>query len=366
MKLLVILTGEMGFDGITNSVLNYYKAMDRSDMIIHVASARRTDEQMKRNFESIGCKVIPLENRDEHPVKYFCNLVKMIFHEKYDIVHAHGNSATLVIETTAAMLAGCKVRVVHSRNSFCEHIKVDKLFRPLLYATYTDGFACGEKAGRWLFGNRNYTIVQNGKNIDQFLFNPDKRVEYRKKLNADDGEVLIGHVGLFHRQKNHPFLIEIFKNVCDVSDRYKLVLIGDGADRQIIEAMVNENGLSNKVVFLGRQTNVSDWLNALDVMVFPSLFEGMPNVVLEWQINGLSAIISDNITRECNVTGTVEFYPLDKGAKKWAEKILKMDIRNRDGEQEKIKEVFSEAGYDIKKNAEKLKILYSHLLKKGA
>ena len=240
MKVLAVLTGEMRFDGITNSVLNYYKAMDRNGMEIGIVSARGTNAEMKKNFEDIGCKVYLLENRDSSPIWYFIQLIHIIKSEKYDILHAHGNSATLAIETTAAFLAGCRVRIVHSRNSFCEHINVDKLLRPLMYATYTDGFACSEKAGEWLFGDRSFTVINNGKDIKRFLFKPDVRQCYRKKLGASDDMVLLGHVGLFHRQKNHPFLIDVFKEVCRQSNKYRLVLIGEGGDKEKIEDLVRE------------------------------------------------------------------------------------------------------------------------------
>lgn len=362
MKVLAVLTGEMCFDGITNSVLNYYKAMDRSGIEIGIVSARGTNPEMKKNFEDIGCQVFPLENRDSRPVQYFVQLMRIIKSGKYDILHAHGNSATLAIETTAAFLAGCKVRIVHSRNSFCEHTKADKLLRPLMYATYTDGFACGEKAGKWLFGGRPFTVINNGKDIDRFLFKPDVRQCYREKLGASEDTILLGHVGLFHRQKNHPFLIDVFKEVCWQSKNYRLVLIGEGEDREKIEGLVREKGLTDKVFFLGSRTDVDALIQALDIMVFPSLFEGMPNVVLEWQIAGLPALISDTITRECGIMDSVSYLPLEKGPTYWAEQILHTPLENRINTREKVRKRFVEEGFDIMENAKILRKKYFELL----
>lgn len=362
MKVLAVLTGEMCFDGITNSILNYYRAMDRSGMEIGIVSARGTNPIMKKNFEEIGCIVYPLENRDSSPVRYFVQLMRIIRHEKYDILHAHGNSATLAIETTAAFLAGCKVRIVHSRNSFCEHTKADKLLRPLMYATYTDGFACGEKAGKWLFGDRPFTVINNGKDIDRFLFKPDVRQCYREKLGASNDTILLGHVGLFHKQKNHPFLIDVFEEVCRRSKNYRLVLIGEGEDREKIEGLVRQKGLENKVFFLGSRSDVDALIQALDIMVFPSLFEGMPNVVLEWQIAGLPALISDTITRECGIMDSVSYLPLEKGATYWAEQILHTQLEDRESTRQSIQRRFVEAGFDIRENAKALRKKYIGLL----
>ena len=362
MKVLAILTGELCFDGITNSIYNYYSAMDRSDIEIGIVSARKTNPEMKANFESIGCKVFSLENRDKKTLCYILDLIRIIRKERYDVVHAHGNSATLAFEMVAAKIAGCKVRIIHSRNSSCEHVKADKILRPLMYATYTDGFSCGQKAGEWLFGDRPFTIINNGKDIDRFLFKPDERNKYRKKLAALDDQILLGHVGLFHRQKNHDFLIDVFHEVCKKSNRYKLVLIGEGEDQKKIREKVERLGLSEKLIFLGRQSNVQDWLQALDIMVFPSLFEGMPNVVLEWQIAGLPSLISDRITKECEITNLVRYLPLEKGAEYWADEVLRTPIENREGKQEHIRKMFEEAGFDIKTNAKMLKSEYKKLI----
>ena len=362
MKVLAVLTGEMCFDGITNSILNYYRAMDRSGMEIGIVSSRGTNPTMKKNFEEIGCIVYPLENRDSSPVQYFVQLMRIIRREKYDILHAHGNSATLAIETTAAFLAGCKVRIVHSRNSFCEHTKVDKLLRPLMYATYTDGFACGEKAGKWLFGDRPFTVINNGKDIERFLFKPDVRQCYREKLGASNDTILLGHVGLFHRQKNHPFLIDVFEEVCKQANNYRLVLIGEGEEKEKIEDLVREKGLVNKVIFLGSRSDVDALIQALDIMVFPSLFEGMPNVVLEWQIAGLPALISDTITRECCITDNVSYLPLEKGPTYWAEQVLNTQLEDRESTRQSIQQRFVETGFDIRENAKALRGKYIGLL----
>lgn len=365
MRVLAILTGELCFDGITNSIYNYYRAMDRSDIEIGIVSARKTDPEMRANFESIGCKVFSLENRDKKTLRYILNLIGIIRKERYDVVHAHGNSATLALEMVAAKLAGCKVRIIHSRNSSCEHVKADKILRPLMYATYTDGFSCGQKAGEWLFGDRPFTIINNGKDIDRFLFKPEERNKYRKKLVASDDEILLGHVGLFHKQKNHDFLIDVFHEVCKKSNRYKLVLIGEGEDQKKIREKVERLGLSEKVIFLGRQSNVQDWLQALDIMVFPSLFEGMPNVVLEWQIAGLPALISDVITRECGIMDTVSHLPLEKGSEYWADQILHTPLNDRENTKEAIRKRFVEAGFDIQENAKVLKNKYIELLERS-
>lgn len=364
MRVLVVLTGAMQFDGITNSVLGYYSAMDRSSMQIDIVSSRYSVPEMRVQFEELGCRVLLLENRDKRPFHYFLQLTKLVREGKYEIIHAHGNSATLAIEMIASLIGGCKVRIVHSRNSSCEHRKIDRLLRPFMYAAYTDGLACGEKAGKWLFGNRPFIVMQNGKDIGRFLFNDEARKKTRAYLDADDNTILLGHVGLFHKQKNHDFLIDIFQEIVQNSDRYRLVLIGDGEEESVIRSKVRRLNLTDKVVFLGRQSNVEEWIQGIDIMVFPSWFEGMPNVVLEWQLAGLPALISDRITRECKITDLVEYLPLEAGAKQWAAKIMEIPVCERYGKQAEIKILFENAGFDIQKNACVLKNRYEQLINK--
>lgn len=363
IRILTVFTGAMCFDGITNSVYDYYNAMDRTGMQIDIVSARSTDPLMKQKFEALGCNVYPLEYRDKNTFSYIIKLIMLIRKGRYDILHAHGNSATLAFETVAALLGGCKIRIVHSRNSSCEYARVDKVLRPVMYATYTNGFACGEAAGKWLFGDRPFTVMHNGKNIQRFLFRPDVRKQYREKLNVSDDIIVLGHVGLFHKQKNHEFLIRVFQEICHSSEQYKLVLIGEGEEQTRIEQMVNELELKDKVIFLGKQINVEDWLQALDIMVFPSLFEGLPNVVLEWQLAGLHSVISDRITCECQITDQVKYLPLEVGVAAWAQYITELTVFEREGKQFEICQQFAAAGYDITTNARYLRNCYLELAK---
>ena len=234
-----------------------------------------------------------------------------------------------------------------------------------MYATYTDGFACGEKAGKWLFGDRPFTVINNGKDIERFLFKPDVRQCYREKLGASNDTILLGHVGLFHRQKNHSFLIDVFEEVCRQANNYRLVLIGEGEEKEKIEDLVREKGLVNKVIFLGSRSDVDALIQALDIMIFPSLFEGMPNVVLEWQLAGLPALISDVITKECGIMDTVSYLPLKNGPAYWADQILHTPLNDRENTKEDIQKRFIEAGFDIQKNAKVLKNEYIELLEKS-
>ncbi|OAA86969.1 glycosyltransferase [Clostridium ljungdahlii] len=361
VKVLIILGG-LGGEGISNSVLTYLETMDKKDIDIYLGVAGPAKKSALKRAQAIGINLSILPGRNSKPILYFKALKEFVRTQHFDIVHVHGNSATLALDMLAAKRGGCNIRIAHSRNTSCTHPIIDKVLRPLFYANYTDGFACGEKAGKWLFKNRPFTVIPNGKNINRFLFNADIRNTMRRELGIDD-KIVLGHVGVFNIQKNHAFLIEIFREICTRSNRYVLVLIGeDGGLQSDIKKKVNDYNLNDKVKFIGFKRDIEKYLCAMDIMVFPSIYEGLPNVVLEWQLSGLPSLLSDCITRECKVMDYAEYLPLDKGEKFWTDKILSTSIRKRNGEQNYIKSIFLKAGYDIENNAKLLKQIYFKLV----
>lgn len=362
VKILILNTVGLDFEGITKSILCYLEATDRSDLEIDFALVNQNfHPEILEIIKRMGCSIHVLPPRKKNTFSYFLALRRLIQKNGYDIVHAHGNSATLAIEMWAAKWGGCKIRIAHSRNTCTNYPKLDQLMRPFFTRSYTRGFACGIEAGKWLFGNNEFLIIPNGKDISKFAYNAKTRREYRTKLNLTD-KVVIGHAGNFNYQKNHEFLIKIFKELAGDEKHYVLYLMGDGVLRPQIEKMVEKYELEEKVVFTGRISNMGDMLQAMDIMVFPSRFEGLPNVVLEWQIACLPCVISDTITKECQLTDLVSYMSLEEGPAAWADKIRSIEIVDREKISESVLEQIRVAGFDIKDNAKQLKQIYYELL----
>lgn len=351
------MTNSMGFTGVSTSVLNYYNFMDKSNMQIDFIVPNKVDEKYRNHIKSNGGKVQELLMREKNPLRYMKELIKIIKIGHYDIVHAHGNSCTLLAEMLAAKIGGVKIRIAHSRNTTCTHIMIHKLLRPFFNRTYTHGFACGTDAGKWLFGKKPFTVIINGNDIKKFSYNSLIRQEYRQKYNLAEKKV-IGHVGSFNDQKNHNFLIDTFYELTKLDPGCVLFLLGDGELRKEIENKVKKLGIDKKVVFIGKTLEVSSLLQAMDIMVLPSLFEGLPNVVIEWQIACLPSIVSDKVTKDAKLTELVDFMSLEKGAKAWAKRINKVEIIDRQDISVPIIEEIRKAGYDIEENAKDLKTLY--------
>lgn len=363
MKVLIISTVSLAKNGIATCILNYYHAIDNSEIQMDIVAPNIVDKELKNDLKSNGSKVYELTMRKTSTVKYFLKLINIIRENKYDIIHAHGNSCTLAIEMIAALLGGCKVRIAHSHNTSCEYMKVHKLLRPLFNLTCTHGFACGEDAGRWLFRNKKFTVIKNGIDMAKYQYDEKIRNEYREKLNVKD-EILIGHIGLFNYQKNHEFLIQVLLELQKNSlKKFKLMLIGDGELKASIEKLVQKFHLSEYVIFTGNVDNVTDYLQAIDMFLLPSRYEGLPYVLVEAQAAGLPCIVSDNVAREANLTDMLEFMSLSD-SKIWAQRIGTFAFKNRLEKNIKVQTQISAAGYNISTNADKIKGLYRKYLKK--
>ncbi len=369
MKVLITLPVKVGFDGMTKQVLSYSQYMDRKNVEIDLLSCRGFDVKMTKEVDQ-ACfnNIFRLEYRDTNQKKYFFELLKLIKQRKYDVIHANGQSATLAIEMLAGKLGGCKLRVAHSHNSSCQHMKVHKLLLPLFKITYNDAIACSKEAGDWLFGKHRYWILKNGVNIDKFSFNPDIRKEIREELKIGQTDIAVGNVAAFEPKKNHIFLIDLFENLSRNNNNFKLFLWGiDGTTKDIILQEIKKRRLQNNIFYMGTTDHIQDYIQAMDIMLLPSLYEGFPVTVVEWQASGIPCIVSDTITKDVNINGLVKQLPINKGIKLWEKEIIK--IVNRYNYIDRMNPIWKKRlmvkGYDIKTNANELKAHYLSKLAKS-
>ena len=362
MKILHIPTGGLFLDGIISCIVEYMTAMDKSGMDIRVLSINNAEKNIIQKIENSGCRVVSIPYRKKNIVKYFWKLYRYIAKEKIDIVHVHGSSALMSVELAAARLAGCKIRIAHSHNTTCEHKKADNLLRPIFNKSYTVAFACGQDAGKWMFGAQKFIIIPNGRNIKKYEYDIEKRNKYRNKLGIPDNALVIGHVGRFNVQKNHDYLIRIFHEVYKKDKNSYLILVGTGEKEEDTKKIVKELKLEEKVIFTGVLDDIYDYLSMFDVMLLPSLYEGLPLVVIEWQIAGLPCIVSDSVTKECAITSLVKIKSIMDAPVSWAEQIENMKFYDRSKNKDIIFEEVTKAGYNIKNGAEHLKKLYMTLV----
>jgi glycosyltransferase involved in cell wall biosynthesis len=358
LKILVISTVGLGLYGITNSIMNYYRAMDKNDMQIDFLTPNEIPEHLKKEIKSNGGNIYEGITRNSNVLNYMKQLSKIIKKGKYDIVHAHGNSRTLAIEMLAAKMCRVKVRISHCHNSTCDHKSAHKLLRPIFNNSYTHGFACSNIAGRWLYGNRPFTVINNGIPVSNFIYNEKDRMELRQKLNFASNKV-IGHIGHMSFQKNQEFLIKIFAEIYKKDSSYRLLLIGDGDLRDALQKQIEEYGLNPAVCLYGETTEVSKLLQAMDVFVFPSRFEGFGMVVIEAQAAGLPCVVSEAVPSEAKLTEEVSFVSLDASIETWINKIMEASLSDRAVRSEVNNRLVQNSDYNIKNEAGKLKKLYN-------
>ena len=361
-KVLFVCTVPTNQSGIPNVIFNLLDRLDSEIYNIGYVSINEPSDFYKDKLKKNRARLFIIPRTIIHPFRYILNLAKVA--KNYDIIHVHGNSATMVLEMLAAKIAGVKVRIAHSHNTTCTMKLVDSLVRPIFYSLCNGRLSCGIEAGRWLFRDKNFKVINNGINIDKFKFDETSRGLIRSRLGIHD-EFIIGNIGNFVEQKNHSFLIEIFLAFTKIQSKTKLLLLGDGPLRTSIATKVEAYRLTDKVIFAGSVDHPEEFMNAMDIVVMPSLFEGLPLTLIEEQTNGLSIVAADTITRDANISGNVIYLPLSD-CNYWAstiENMLENTQHNKDSS-EKAFEKIKEARYDIDSATEDLSEYYIDLLSK--
>ena len=343
--------------GAETFVMNVYRQIDRAkvqfDFLVHGDKVGSYEEEIIR----LGGRIYRLPEMTK--VSAYKHSVKEFFdeHPHYRVIHSHASELGLLIFKEAKK-RGIPYRICHAHSA----PKGIGLKAPIRYlfkkrmVHYSNVFlACSQSAGVWQFGKKNeFKIIRNGISVNDFAFDEKSRNDIRKELGIEN-KLVIGHVGRFEKPKNHIFLVNVFESVLRYSNA-ELLLIGDGSLKSEIEQLVRKKGLLERVVFLGSQQNVSKYLNAMDVFVFPSLFEGLPVTLIEAQTNGLACYISDSISTEVKVSDLIHFCSLLDSPQKWADLVVNgvSDLDNRN----KYSKEVSACGYDISNTASYLQDYY--------
>lgn len=354
IKVLTITTSGLARkDGISTVILDNFKSLAPEKYDLQIIASGEYSYELVQAFQNIGVTIRCLPSRKVSPRDYFKAFVKLFRQERYDVIYIHGSSAIMSIEFYIAKHYGCKVRIPHSHNTLCDHVKMDKILRPFFYRVITDRVACGVDAGKWLYGDRPFTIIKNGRDPNVYAFNEEVRSKVRDELGLSDKHLAIGHVGNFNAQKNQAFLIDVFKEIKKQFPLSRLYLMGEGRTRNEVIKKVEGLKLSDDVVFTGNITSIPDMLQAMDIMVLPSLHEGLPLVVVEWQMAGLPCVISDKVTPECVFTNLVDFENLNSSPHKWAERIvIQSSLKDREQQSDEAVAASRLAGFDINENVD--------------
>ena len=356
LPVLELITTPMGFDGQTLFPLRITAPMDRvrADFLTYGGC----DDRIRAQVEARGGQVFVAPSRLRHPIRYIRYVSGVIRQNGYRVVHAHGSSCTLAIDLLAAMLGGARVRIAHSHNSQCRFTLLHRLLRPLFMALYTRALACGDAAGHWLYGKRPFDVVRNAIDTRAYAYDPAARDSARAELNLGDS-LTLGCVAGFTAIKNHAFLLDVFARLLKRRPDCTLVLVGDGDLRDELTQRAQALGVADRVRFTGVRTDVPRLLQAMDAMLLPSLFEGFPTVALEWQSAGLPVLMSDSVTRDCALTGLVQFLPLEP--ERWVQAVLDLPTTDRAKSSREGVDALTRAGYDLQTASKWLEAEYLRL-----
>ena len=347
----------MGRGGLESMIMNYYRHIDREkvqfDFLVHRQERAAFDDEI----ESLGGRIYRLPRLVPWSKSYLSALNRFFEeHPEYKVVHVHQDCLSSVILKSAAQ-HNVPVRVAHSHSANQDkNLKYPvKLWYKRFIPQYaTNLFACGKDAGDWMFGRASYQIINNAIDVAAYTYDPTKRQEMRRQLGLEN-DFTIGHVGRFNQPKNHPFLIDIFAALLKKEPNAVLLLAGGGEGMSQIREKAQKLGIAEHVHFLGVRSDVADLMQAMNVFVFPSLYEGLPVTMVEAQAAGLPCIISDKVPPECILTeGLVDVMPLSASPETWAEKILAKRAIPRTDRRAEI----AAHGFDITTEAVKLQEFY--------
>lgn len=350
----------MGRGGLETMLMNYYRQVDRQriqfDFLVHRKERWDYDDEI----EAMGGRIYRLPRLNPWSLEYKRSLNRFFAkHHEYRIVHSHLDCMS-AIPLKAAKHAGVPVRIAHAHStSQDKNVKyLLKLFyRNQIHKYATRLMACGAEAGDWMFGGEPFEILNNAIDAKQYVYDPNVRERMRMEFGISSDELVVGHVGRFSPPKNHEFLVDVFYEVSKLMPA-KLLLVGDGNLRPEIQKKVKELGIKDQVIFAGKRSDVAHLLQAMDVFVFPSVYEGLPLTIVEAQAAGLPCLISERVPIECKKTDLVKQLELKLGAQQWAECVLdQRGVKRYDTYQE-----ISMSGFDVQQNALRLTEYYTRLL----
>lgn len=373
-KILIVgMTENPG--GMESFVLNYLERLDQSGLHFDFLSNTLNDIAYEDKFKGMGAKMYHIPSFGKSPIQNKRQLHNFFekHANKYDAIWVHLNNLANIDYLKLAKSYNIPRRIIHSHNS--QHMEtgikgaIKRIFhnknRRVLKDYATDFWACSELASVFFFEDslrKKVEIIPNAIDVAKSRFNPDTRNHLRQQYNISPDTFVLGNVGRLQYQKNQEFMLEVFQALHSIEKNSKLILVGDGPDREMLQQRVRNYNLEEAIIFTGVQSNISEWLSSFDVFFFPSRFEGLSIAALEAQANGLPVITSTGVTTEINIIDLVTFISLEEPISLWVETLLSVKESPNRQAQDLIVKKFIEKHFEIGNESDRLEKL---LLGKG-
>lgn len=363
IRILHIAPKMLSGGGIENTIMNYYRSIDRSQIQFDFLVHSNDETDFDREITRLGGRIYRATHYHDNLLKNIVETFRILNKNKeYKIIHIHTSSGIKLLDGLIARICGKKHVIFHSHSCFPKKKLVYKLTTPIFRFIGTDFLACSNQAGKFFFGNNitknnRFKVIKNAIDLDKYIFDINKREKVRKELGID-GKFVIGHTGRFTSEKNHKFILEIFKEVLKINDNAVLILIGEGILKVNIKELAKTLEIEDKIIFTGVREDVNELLQAMDIFLFPSEYEGLGMALIEAQASGLICITSENVLRETNLTGNVKYLDLKKSCKDWAMEILyyEKNLKRIDEYQQ-----INDSGYNLKTESRILENYYLNL-----
>ncbi|MFR5057620.1 glycosyltransferase family 1 protein [Faecalimonas umbilicata] len=347
----------MGNGGIEHFVMDFYRHIDRNKVQFDFLTSVDEKGYFDDEIQKLGGKLYRAYPLKKNPIKNYLDIMRIVKENKYNIVHRHTGSAFGYYDLRAARRGDAKHLILHSHNPQVGKPILHFISEKLLKIDCIP-VACSKEAGEFLFGKKTKVkIINNAIDCDKYEYNADVRKQVREELGVVDS-FIVGHIGRFEEQKNHKKLLDIFSEILKIKPNSKLICVGSGKLMEERKIQAKELGILDRILFLGNRDDVERIMQAFDVFVFPSLYEGFSITQIEIQVNGLTVFTSENkVPSSSNIAGNVYFIPLEESAQLWAKKIMRTNV---DRDYYAIDAV-KKAGYDIHNVASELSEYYQEL-----
>lgn len=340
-KLLIVLQ-HFRRGGVELAALNFALNLDESKYDITfllLGPFDEHDEQLEQEVLTHNFKIIKLSPDDSGYIKRYKKIKSIVSENNYDAVHSHVMFASGFVMLAAAKYS-VKVRAAHSHATKWNRkenlpFKIYRFVMQTIINKYsTHKLACSNDAGFYLYGKKEFLkegiVIPNGVNTKEFAFDRGARKAERQELNISEDTFLVGHIGTIYRIKNQTFLVDVFNEILKIHPDSKLVLVGEKDSPEPVEEKIKKLGLEQKVIMTGSRTDIREILSAMDIMIFPSLHEGLPVSLIEAQASKLPCLISDTVTRDVKFNDNVCFMPLTENTSHWAQKACELSEAARE------------------------------------
>lgn len=362
MKKVLHVISSMNTGGMETMIMNFYRNINKDkfkfDFLINDPNKCFYEDEINK----LGGKIYRVPYQRKNIFKNH-RMVREVINKNYDVIHMH-QGITYYYPLKYAKICGVKNRIIHNHGinrNFLKYLKIyNKLYAKKRICSLGNNYvSCAKDVLDHIFTddiikNKKYTLLPNAIDMKKFMYNKEARTKIRTEFNISNSKLFI-HIGTFTIPKNHIFLIEVFEKYLKEFHNSKLLLVGDGPLKEEIKRVVINKKIEDNVIFAGIRQDIGDLLSASDVLLFPSIYEGLPLTLIEAQTNGINIISSSNVSNECKLSNLIEFLPIDD-SNVWVDKIKKLKITSN---REMYYKELSETNFSIEKATKILEGLYN-------